>query len=191
MTTARFLPGKIVAGRRPNGRGKTGDRAAIDDLAAGRAGAGTEVDNMVGAPDDVLIVLDHHQRVAKVAQILERPDQPADLARMQAERGLIEHIQGIDQPRAQDLGQPDALKFARRQRPHRAIEGQVIKPDRRQIAEPVFDLGQDGGRTRLTPQGRQSVEKATDFSGSSRPDSPAMSRPSILTARASGRNRAP
>ena len=35
-----------------------------DDAAALLSGAGTEIDHVRGAPDGVLVVLDHHQRVA-------------------------------------------------------------------------------------------------------------------------------
>ena len=38
--------------------------AGADDVAAARAGAGTEVDQVIGAPDRVLVVLDDEQRVA-------------------------------------------------------------------------------------------------------------------------------
>ena len=39
-------------------------RARGDDVAAARARAGPEIDDVVGAPDRVLVVLDHEQRIA-------------------------------------------------------------------------------------------------------------------------------
>ena len=42
------------------------DRSAVHDLAAVLAGARTDVDDPVGGPDGVLVVLDHDQRVAQV-----------------------------------------------------------------------------------------------------------------------------
>ena len=34
---------------------------------------------------------------------------------MKAERGLVEHVERVDQARAQGLGQADALELARRE----------------------------------------------------------------------------
>jgi regulator of RNase E activity RraA len=39
------------------------------------AGAGTDVDHVVGDPDGVLVVLDDEHRVAEVAQAHERVDE--------------------------------------------------------------------------------------------------------------------
>ena len=48
-----------------------------DDVAAALARAGAEVDDVVGAADRVLVVLDHDQRVALVAELLQRVEQDA------------------------------------------------------------------------------------------------------------------
>ena len=45
-------------------------RALGDDLAAVDAGAGADVDDVVGGQDRVLVVLDDDHRVAEVAQAL-------------------------------------------------------------------------------------------------------------------------
>ena len=65
---------------------------------------------------------------------------------MEAERGLVEHVQRVDQAGAQGLGQADALELAGRERARGAVERQVIEPDLRQVAETAFDLCQDGRR---------------------------------------------
>ena len=109
---------------------------------------------MIGAPDHVVVVLDDHQRVAVVAQAVQDRDQPAHFRGMEAERGLVEHVKGIDQAGAQDLGQADALELAGRERARGAVERQVIEPDLRQVAEPAIDLCQDGSRGRLAPRRR-------------------------------------
>ena len=62
---------------------------------------------MVGAADQVVVVLDDHQRVSLVAQPVQDRDQPADLLRMEAGCGLVEHVERVDQARAQSLGQVD------------------------------------------------------------------------------------
>jgi hypothetical protein len=61
-------------------------------LPAVRAGPRTEVHHVVGRADRLLVVLDHDHRVAQIAQLLERGQQPAVVALMQADRGLIEDI---------------------------------------------------------------------------------------------------
>ena len=43
-------------------------RAGVDDRAAVLAGAGPDVDDPVGLPDGLLVVLDHEHGVAEVAQ---------------------------------------------------------------------------------------------------------------------------
>jgi hypothetical protein len=69
------------------------ERALGDDLAAVDAGAGAEVDHPVGRADRVLVVLDHDHRVAEVAQPLERLDQAVVVALVEADAGLVEHVE--------------------------------------------------------------------------------------------------
>src|SRR6478735_5490735 len=59
----------------------------ISPFVAGRrvAGAGPEIDDVVGRADGFFIVLDHHDRVAKVAQARQRCEQFAVVALMQAD----------------------------------------------------------------------------------------------------------
>ena len=68
-----------------------------DDVAAVRAGAGADVDQVVGGADAVLVVLDHDDGVADVAQALERADEPRVVALVQADRRLVEHVADADQ----------------------------------------------------------------------------------------------
>ena len=55
------------------------------DLAAADARPGTEVDNMIGRPDRVFVVLDHHDRIAQVAKLRERVEQAIVVARVQTD----------------------------------------------------------------------------------------------------------
>src|SRR3546814_13661730 len=57
------------------------------------AGAGTDVDDVVGDADRVLVVLDDDHRVAEVAQPDERVDEPTVVALVQADRRLVEHVE--------------------------------------------------------------------------------------------------
>ena len=89
-----------------------GGRAFGDDLAAMDAGAGADIDHIVGGADRVLVVLDHDHGVAEVAQPFQRFEEPRIVALMQPDRGLVEHVEHAGQAGADLRGQPDALAFA-------------------------------------------------------------------------------
>ena len=78
------MPGEILAGHRVRIRHDLGGRARGHDVAAVLARAGAEVEHVVGLANRVFIVLDDENRVAQVAQIFERRDQPLVVALMQA-----------------------------------------------------------------------------------------------------------
>ena len=118
-------------------------RALGDDVPAMDAGAGADVDHVVGGEDRVLVVLDDDHRVADVAQPLQRLEQPRIVALVQPDRGLVEHVEHAGQPRADLRRQPDALALAARQRARVARQRQVVEPDVVEEAEPLADLLED------------------------------------------------
>jgi hypothetical protein len=63
------------------------------DLAAAVAAFGAEVDDPVGGLDDVEIVLDHHDRVALVDQLVQHFQQLGDIVEMQARRRFVEDVE--------------------------------------------------------------------------------------------------
>ena len=67
-------------------------RALGDDPAAAAAALGAEVDDPVGALDDVEVVLDDDDRVALVDQALEHAEELADVLEVQAGRRLVEDV---------------------------------------------------------------------------------------------------
>ena len=99
------------------------------DLAAAVAGAGAEVEQVVGGGDHFAIVLDQDQRVAEVAEVLQGCEQPAIVARMQADGRLVEDVQHAGQAAADLAGQPDALRFAAGQRRRRPAQRQIVEAD--------------------------------------------------------------
>ncbi len=107
------------------------------------AGAGADVDHVVGREDRVLVVLHHDHRVADVAQVLERLEQPGVVALMQADGGLVQHVEHAGEPRADLRGQPDALALAARQRAGRARQRQIVEADVDQELQPLADLLED------------------------------------------------
>ena len=115
-------------------------RAVEDDRAAALAGAGAHVDQPVGGEHHRRVVLDHDQGVAGVAQAMHRQHDPAHVARMQADRRLVEHEQGIDQRGAERGGEVDALDLAARERAALPVERQVADADVAEIAQARPDL---------------------------------------------------
>ena len=114
-----------------------------DDLAAMHAGARADVDDVVGLADRLLVVLDDDDRVAGVAQVLQRRQQPAVVALVQPDRRLVEHVEHARQPGADLARQPDPLALAARQRAGVARQRQVVEPDIDQEPQPLADLLQD------------------------------------------------
>ena len=47
---------------------------------------------------------------------MEQAKQPVHVARVQPDRRLVEHVQRVDELRAERVGEPDALRFAAGQR---------------------------------------------------------------------------
>src|SRR5579864_7683266 len=93
------------------------------------AGAGAKIDNVIGAPNGLFIVLNNEHGVAQIAQILERGEQTVVVAMVQADRRLVEHIEHATEARTDLRSQADALAFAAGESGGGAIERDVTKPD--------------------------------------------------------------
>jgi hypothetical protein len=117
------------------------DRRALgDDLAAVHAGAGAEVDHMVGGADGVLVVLDDDHGVAEVAQMGQRASR----------RSLSRWCRPMEGSSRMYITptSPAPIWLARRMRwaspPDRVsalrVQGQVVQPDVDQEAQPLGDL---------------------------------------------------
>ena len=81
--------------------------------------------------------------------------QPFVVALMQADRGLIEDVHDADQAGADLAREPDALRFAARQRFGAAIERQVVEADVAQEAQALADFLDD-----LAPRFRRASLRA-------------------------------
>ena len=125
----RLLAAQVRAGHRAAALGDLRGRAVGDDLAAVLAGAGAEVADVVAARDHFAIVLDHQQRVAQVAQLVQRRQQPRVVARVQADRRFVEHVQHAAQAAAELAGQANPLRFAVGERRRAAGQRQILEAD--------------------------------------------------------------
>ena len=104
-------------------------RARRGDRPAELARAGPEVDQVVGRLDHLAVVLDQDQRVAQVAEVPQRREQPGVVARVQADRRLVEHVEHAGQPAADLAGQADPLALAAGKRGRAARQREVVEAD--------------------------------------------------------------
>ena len=119
-------------------RGTFGDHAA-----AVHAGAGADVDHVIGQADGVFVMLDHDHRVAQVAQVGEGAEQALVVALVQADAGLVEDVHHADQAGADLAGQADTLGFATGQGVGAAVQGQVVEADVDQELQAFTDFLED------------------------------------------------
>jgi hypothetical protein len=117
--------------------------ARRDDAAPGLARARAHVDQVVGRAHRLLVVLHDEHRVAQVAQPLERPDELAVVALVQADGRLVQDVEDADERRADLRGEPDALRLAARQRRRRAVHRQVADAHVVEEAQALLDLPHD------------------------------------------------
>ena len=116
-------------------------RGAVEhDLPAQAARAGAHVNHAVGREHDGRVVLHHHQGVARIAQAQHGLGDAVHVARVQADAGLVQHKQRVDQAGAQGRGQVDALHLAAAQRAALAVECEVANAHVAQVLQACGDL---------------------------------------------------
>ena len=87
-------------------------------------------------------------------------DERPDIGRVQADGGLVEHVQHVDQARAERRGEGDALRFAAAEGSQRAIEREVSEADVLQIGQSRAHIFNERLRDLLLPVGQlQFVEE--------------------------------
>ena len=96
---------------------------------------------MIGAPNRILVVLDHYQGVAGRRQLIECVQQHRVVARVQADGRLIEYVAHALEIRTELGRQADALCLASRERRRRAVECQVAQAHALQERKAARDLG--------------------------------------------------
>ena len=118
-------------------------QSAVDDVAAMLAGAGPDVDDPVGFPDGLLVVLDHQHRVAEVAKTQQGVDESTVITLMQPDRRLVEHVEGTDQAGTDLAGETDALRLAAGQGRRVPRQAEIVETDVEKKSEAGVDLLRD------------------------------------------------
>ena len=132
--------GQIAAGERVGRGHDLGGRALGDDVSAEAAGAGAEVEDIVGRADGVFIVLDDEDGVAEIAEADEGLDEPAVVPLMKADGGLVEDVEDTAEAGANLRGEADALAFAAGEGGGVAIEREISEADGAEEFETLDDL---------------------------------------------------
>src|SRR5271157_1133580 len=122
------LTRKVASGEGARIRYQAREAALVNQTAAVLPRARPQVDHAVGLAHHLRVVLDHQDSVADVAQGFEDFNQTAGVARMQADGGLVEHIESAHQVRPQRRGELDALRFAARERGSEPVQREIFKP---------------------------------------------------------------
>ena len=106
---------EVLAGKAARHLGHLLRRTLGDDDAAGTAALGAEVDDVVGALDEVEVVFDDDDGVACIHQLLQHLDEAVDISHVEAGSRLVENIHGLTRAAAGQLvGQLDTLRLAAR-----------------------------------------------------------------------------
>src|SRR5688572_17339406 len=115
-------------------------RPLKDYLAAVFARTRTQIYQVVGDANRLLVMLDDDDRVAEIAKMMERAEKRAIVALMQADGRLIEDVEHARKIGANLRRQPDALSFATGQRGRAAAEREISDADVVEKPQPVLDF---------------------------------------------------
>ena len=118
-------------------------RPLEEELSAEAAGAGTQVDDVVRRLDRLGIVLDHDDRVSAVREAPQDREETPRVHCVQADRGLVEHVEGPRQRASERRGETDPLGLSPRKCSRRARERQVLEPDVVHVPDAGTDLRHD------------------------------------------------
>ena len=106
---------KMLAGEALGGVGNQLGRTFGDDATAALATFGTEIDDPVGALDDVEVVFDDKDAVARFDETIQDTEEAMNVFEVKSRRRFVEQIErssGIST--AQLFGERDALRFTTR-----------------------------------------------------------------------------
>ena len=168
----RRLPDRYCPVRLSLFASASGDPSKVT-RAAEVAGAGAEVDDVVGRADRLLVVLDHDDAVAEVAKPAKRLDEARVVARVQADARLVEHVHDARELAPELAREPDPLRLAAAQSSGRRGRASGSRARRR--------AGSGGGSpiSRSAPSlmaGARRRSASSKWPGRRRPSSPSPRR---------------
>ena len=97
-------------------------RTCSDHFTAARSGNGAHLDQIVGFRQYARVVVDNNHGVAVIHQIAHHAYQAVNIGRMQADRGLVQHIEHACRSVAHHAGELHALALTRGKRGTGAVE---------------------------------------------------------------------
>src|SRR5262249_52053052 len=126
-------------------------RAFRDELAAMRARAWPHIEHVIRSENRVFVVLYDDHGVADVAQLFQRRDQSPVVALVQADRRLVENVHDAGESGSHLTREPNALRFAARQRLGTAIEREIVETYIDEEAQPIGHVLHDLRRNFAAP----------------------------------------
>ena len=109
-----------------------------DDVPALGTGDRAHLHEPVGLGEDARVVVDHHHGVAVGDEVAHDAHEAVDVGGVQADAGLVEHVEHARRAVADASGQPHALALAGRERGARPVEREVAKA---QLEQPARRVG--------------------------------------------------
>ena len=140
-TPMRFCAGEVLAGQRVRARSRL--RAGVDDLpprspAPGPSSSMKSAWRMAARScSTTRTVLPASRRRRSSAE------QPVGVARVEADRRLVQDVERVHQPGAERVGEGDALGLAAGEGAGLAVEGEIAEADVAQEAQPGLELLQN------------------------------------------------
>src|SRR5690606_37406550 len=117
--------------------------ALVDDGTTALAAARPQLDDMVRDTDRRRIMFHDEHTVAARAQLLQQPKQAVAVARMQADRRFIEHVERVGQRGAERVRERDALRLAAREGARLTLQREIAETDVIEETESREQLAQD------------------------------------------------
>jgi hypothetical protein len=137
--------GREAAARRRGCLPQRGRRPLEHQPTARLPAAGSDLDDVVRHGDRGAVVLHHHDRAGQAG---DRVEEPGEVGVVQADRGLVEHVQEVLESAGEDDREAGALRLAPRQGGHGPIERQVAEAESEQRAQSSLELVLDPSRRR-------------------------------------------
>ena len=97
-------------------------RTSGDYVAAACSSNGAHLDQIISLRQHARVVVDNDHGVAVIHQIAHHTYQAVDIGRMQADRGLVQHIEHTRRSVAHHAGELHALALTRGERGTGAVE---------------------------------------------------------------------